>query len=49
MKKIRVRVYERQWGDTILDYVRYFDSVKSAQEFSKETNQRIEVLEEVEI
>lgn len=44
---LRVRVYEIQWGDVEMDYVRYFENEEQLKEFQKETGWRVEVLEEV--
>ena len=42
--QIRARVYEQQWGGSIMDYVRYFENMVAVDEFRKETGYRVDVL-----
>ena len=39
----RVRVYEKQWGEIEMDYIKYFKSWDDALEFSKKTGYRVEL------
>jgi hypothetical protein len=41
---IRVRVYEIQWGGSVMPYVRYFENEEAIAEFKAQTGYRIEVL-----
>ncbi|WP_269670995.1 hypothetical protein [Paenibacillus sp. 481] len=41
---IRARVFELQWGGSIMPYVRYFENEAAIEAFTKETGFRIEVL-----
>ncbi|MBU7319048.1 hypothetical protein [Paenibacillus oleatilyticus] len=44
LSQLRVRVWEKQWGNIEIDYVRYFDDVEAIESFRKETGFRIEIL-----
>lgn len=41
---IRARVYEVQWGGSVMPYVRYFSSEAAIETFQNETGYRVEVL-----
>ncbi|TDL50935.1 hypothetical protein E2R60_20525 [Paenibacillus dendritiformis] len=41
---IRARVHEIQWGNSVMPYVRYFESQAAIEAFQAETGYRIEVL-----
>jgi len=45
----RTRVYEEQWGGTVMPYVTYFESEEQAKEFAEETGYRVELIEIVEM
>lgn len=38
----RVRVYEKQWGEIEMDYVKYFKSWEEALKYSEETGNKVE-------
>jgi hypothetical protein len=41
---IRARVYEIQWGGSVMPYVRYFESEEAIQDIRNETGYKVEVL-----
>jgi hypothetical protein len=41
---IRARVYEVQWGGSVMDYIRCFESEEAIQEFKNETGYKVEVI-----
>lgn len=43
---IRARVYEEQWGGSIMDYVRYFENDAAVEAFWKETGNRVEIVDD---
>ncbi|MBD0381306.1 hypothetical protein [Paenibacillus sedimenti] len=44
LKLIRARVYEIQWGGSVMPYVRYFIDLAEIESFKKETGYREEIL-----
>lgn len=41
---IRARVYEIQWGGSVMPYVRYFESETAIQDFRIETGFKVVVI-----
>ncbi|MED4619165.1 hypothetical protein [Priestia megaterium] len=44
MTLLRVKVYEKQWGDSVATYVRYFENYKQISDFSQHTGFKTEIV-----